>query len=70
MILPEMDSTTCRHPTSIIALFKALAPAVAVLTGNVVAQDGLLIIEQRFFQFHGQTAAELVAMQLDGRDGT
>ena len=27
-------------------LFKALAPAVAVLTGNVVAQDGLLIIEQ------------------------
>jgi len=52
-----------------IPLFKALAPAVTVLAGNVVAQDGLLIIEQRFFQLHSQTAAELVAMHLDGRDG-
>ena len=30
-------------------LLKALAPAIAVLTGNVSAEDGLLIIEQRFF---------------------
>ena len=50
-------------------LLEALAPAVAVLAGNIIAKDGLLIIEQRFFQFHRQTAAELVAMHLDGRDG-
>ena len=48
-------------------LLKALAPAVAVLTGNVVAQDGLLIIEQSFFQFHVQTAAQLVTVNFHRR---
>ena len=67
VILPEMDIQLA-VPNIDFPLLKALAPAVAVLTGNVVAQDGLLIIEQSFFQFHGQTAAELVAMHLDGRD--
>ena len=53
-----------------ISLLKALTPAVAVLTGNVVAQDGLLIIEQSFFQFHGQTPAQFVAANLHRRHST
>ena len=53
-----------------ISLLKALAPAIAVLTGNVVAQDGLLIIEQSFFQFHIQTAAQLVTVNFHRRHST
>ena len=53
-----------------ISLLKALTPAVAVLTGNVVAQDGLLIIEQSFFQFHGQTPAQFVAANFHRRHST
>ena len=68
VILPEMDIQLAVLNLD-FALLKALAPAIAVLAGNVIAEDGLLIIEQRFFQLHGQTAAELVAMHLDGRDG-
>lgn len=68
VILPEMDIQLAVLYLDFV-LFKALAPAVAVLAGNIIAKDSLLIIEQRFFQFHRQTAAELVAMHLDGRDG-
>ena len=68
LILPEMDIQLA-IPNIDFPLLEALAPAVAVLAGNIIAKDGLLIIEQRFFQFHRQTAAELVAMHLDGRDG-
>ena len=53
-----------------IPLLKAFAPAVTVLAGDVVAQDGLLIIEQSFFQFHGQTPAQLVAANFHGRHST
>ena len=53
-----------------IPLLKALTPTVAVLTGNVVAQDGLLIIEQRFFQLHGQTPAQFVAANFHRRHST
>ena len=46
IFLPEMNSQRAVIHTN-IPLLKALTPAVAVLTGNVVAEDGLLIIEQR-----------------------
>ena len=51
-------------------LLEALAPAVAVLTGNVIAKDGLLIIEQRSFQLHGQTPAQFVAANFHRRHST
>ena len=61
VILPEMDIQLA-VPNIDFPLLEALAPAVAVLAGNIIAKHGLLISEQRFFQFHRQTAAELVAI--------
>ena len=69
VILPEMDIQLAVLNLD-FALLKALTPAVAVLTGNVVAQDGLLIIEQSFFQFHGQTPAQFVAANFHRRHST
>ena len=48
-------------------LLKALAPAVAVLTGNVVAESRLLTLVQGLLQFHVQTAAQLVTVNFHRR---
>ena len=50
-----------------IPLFKALTPAVAVLTGDVVAENSLLTLVQGLPQFHVQTAAQLVTVNFHRR---
>ena len=51
-------------------LLKALAPAVAVLTGNVVAESRLLTLVQGFPQFHVHAPAQFIAANFHRRHCT
>ena len=53
-----------------IPLLKALAPAVAVLTGNVVAESRLLTLVQGFPQFHVHAPAQFIAANFHRRHCT